>query len=137
MKAITVPATIDQLEHVLEVVNFDLAEHNCSTRSQMQINIAIEEILVNIAHYAYRQDSGEATVQWEITGEPPHITIRFLDAGNPYNPLEREDPDITLPAEEREIGGLGIYLVKKSMDAMSYEYEDGKNILTIEKMLRA
>ena len=136
MKAITVPAALNQLDNVLDFVNSELAEYNCSVKLQTQVAIAVEEIFVNIAHYAYNPQIGEATVQCEVDGDPLHITIQFLDGGKPYNPLDREDPDTTLPAEERDIGGLGVYLVKKSMDALSYEYKDGKNILTIQKIVQ-
>ncbi len=136
MKTLTVPATVDQLETVLQAITGELSRHNCPPREQMQIEMAIEEILVNISNYAYRSQTGDATVQWEMTSDPLRITISFIDSGQPFNPLEKEDPDTSLPAEDREIGGLGIFLVKQIMDAVSYEYRDGRNILTIEKVLQ-
>lgn len=136
MNTITVPATVDQLETVLKAITDELNGHNCPARTQMQLEMAIEEILVNISNYAYRGHTGEATVQWELTPEPLRINMRFIDSGQPFNPLEKEDPDTSLPAEEREIGGLGIFLVKRIMDAVSYQYQDGHNILTIEKVLQ-
>jgi len=135
MKSITIPATVDQMQQILDLINLDLTENDCSLQSEMQINIAVEELFVNICHYAYHPETGAATVQWEVTGDPPCITIQFLDAGHPYNPLEKEDPDTTLSVEDRNIGGLGVYLVKKTMDHMSYEYKDGRNTLTIQKTL--
>ena len=101
----------------------------------MQIDIAIDELFGNIAHYAYTPDVGDATVRVEVTGEPLAVIITFIDGGVPYDPLKAADPDITLSAEERQIGGLGIYMVKKSMDEITYEYKDGKNILSIKKKL--
>jgi len=102
----------------------------------MQIALAIEEIFVNIADYAYHPNTGTVTIRSTIQKSVPAIMIQFLDQGKPYNPLERIDADITLNAEERAIGGLGILLVKKTMDNVKYEYKDGKNILTIQKNLK-
>ena len=93
-------------------------------KAQMQIDIAIDELFGNIAHYAYNPEVGEATVRIEVIEDPLAVVITFIDNGVPYDPLKREDPDTTLSAEEREIGGLGIYLVKKSMDEITYEYKD-------------
>ncbi len=102
---------------------------------QTQIDIAVEELFVNIAHYAYNPETGPATVRVEVEKEPPAVTITFIDNGVPYDPLAREDPDITLSAEERQIGGLGIFMVKKSMDNIEYEYKNGQNILRIRKLI--
>ena len=87
------------------------------------------------AHYAYRPDVGPATVRVEVEKDPPAVSITFIDHGIPYDPLAKEDPDITLSAEERSIGGLGIFMVKKSMDDIDYEYKDGQNILHIRKLI--
>ena len=101
----------------------------------MQIDIAIDELFGNIAHYAYHPEVGNATVRVEVMEEPLAVIITFIDGGMPYDPLTTVDPDITLSAEERQIGGLGIYMVKKAMDEITYEYKDGKNILSIKKKL--
>ncbi len=135
MKSLTVPAKVDQLDIVTEFINEELEKQDCPMKAQMQIAIAVEEIFVNIAHYAYKPKDGDATILCEIGGDPLAITIQFLDNGKPYNPLQKEDPDTTLSAEEREIGGLGIFMVKKSMDSIDYQYVEGKNILTIKKNL--
>ena len=102
-------------------------------KAQMQIDIAIDELFGNIAHYAYNPEIGQATVRVEVVENPLAVTITFIDNGVPYDPLAKADPDTTLSAEEREIGGLGIYMVKKSMDDITYEYKDGQNILKIKK----
>ena len=133
MKSLTGSARVDQLDVVTEFINEELEKQDCSMKAQMQIAIAVEEIFVNIASYAYNPKDGDATILCEIGGNPLAVTIQFLDNGKPYNPLKKEDPDITLSAEEREIGGLGIFMVKKSMDSIDYQYVDGKNILTIKK----
>ena len=101
----------------------------------MEIDVAAEEIFVNIANYAYAPKEGKASVRVQVSEDPAEVTISFADSGTPYNPLEKEDPDVTLSAEEREIGGLGIYMTKEFMDHVSYEYRDGKNILTMRKKL--
>ena len=102
----------------------------------MQIDIAIDELFGNIAHYAYKPDVGEATVRVEVVEDPMAVLITFIDKGVPYDPLAKADPNTTLSAEEREIGGLGIYMVKKTMDEITYEYRDGQNILAIKKNLQ-
>lgn len=135
MKTLIVPARIDQLEVVQEFIQQELEKQDCSPKAQIQISISVEEIFVNIAHYAYKPVEGDATIRCEVGGDPLEVTIQFLDHGKPYNPLAKEDPDVTLSAEERGIGGLGIFMVKKSMDSLDYEYHDGKNILTIKKSL--
>lgn len=105
---------------------------------QMQLDIAVEEVFVNIANYAYPDGDGSADVHMEFqqdeTGKE-QVLLTFMDRGVPFDPVQKEDPDITLSANERQIGGLGIYMVKKSMDGISYRYEDGCNILTIMKYL--
>ena len=135
MKELTVAATLENIAKVTDFVNEELEALACPMKAQMQINIAIDELFGNIAHYAYAPGVGEATVKFEAVKDPLEVVITFVDNGVPYNPLEKEDPDVTLSAEERQIGGLGIYMVKKSMDHMSYEYKDGQNILTIAKKL--
>ena len=135
MKELTVAATLENIAKVTDFVNEELEALACPLKAQMQINIAIDELFGNIARYAYAPEVGEATVKIETAKEPSVVVITFVDSGVPYNPLEKDDPDITLSAEERQIGGLGIYMVKKSMDHMSYEYKDGQNILTITKSL--
>ncbi len=132
---ITLEATVDNLEEVLFFVDSRLEEAGCGIKAQMQIDVAVEEIFVNIASYAYTSGNGPAEIIMSVEGEPPQAVITFTDRGMPYNPLEKEDPDVTLSVEDREIGGLGIFLVKQSMDGVSYSYEGGKNILTIRKNL--
>ena len=135
MKELTIAATVENIGTVTEFVNEQLEALDCPMRAQMQINIAIDELFGNIAHYAYNPDVGNATVRVEVTEEPLAVIITFIDGGVPYDPLKAADPDIALSAEERQLGGLGIYMVKKSMDEISYEYRDGKNILSIKKKL--
>ena len=133
MKKITIPARLDQVDQVIDFVNDVLESHDCPMKTTMQLDIAVEELFVNIAHYAYAPGEGEATVCCTVEGDPRYVEISFIDSGVPYNPLLKEDPDVTLDAEERDIGGLGIFMVKKSMDNMRYEYVNGQNRLTIQK----
>lgn len=135
MKRLTIAATLENLEVAQAFVERELEEIGCPPRVVFQVSIAVEEIYVNIARYAYNPDIGEATIQFSVGGDPLQIVIQFLDSGRPFDPLAKKDADTTLSAEDREIGGLGILMVKKSMDTVEYIYEDGKNILTIRKSL--
>ena len=136
MKEMTLAATVDNIEAATDFVNEQLEALDCPLKAQMQIDIAIDEIFGNIAHYAYKTNVGEATVRVEIIEEPLCVVITFIDRGIPYNPLSAAEPDTTLTADERAIGGLGIFMVKKSMDEITYRYENGSNILSIRKILR-
>ena len=129
MKELTLEAKVEKLDDILSFIDQELEDAGCTMKAQMQIDLAAEEIFVNIAHYAYGSGEGNATIQVETSKDESKAEITFIDEGKPYNPLERKDPDVTLSAEERQIGGLGIYIVKKSMDEVTYKFEDGKNIL--------
>ena len=135
MKEMTIPAVVENIEQVTDFVNDQLAEIGCPMKAQVQIDIAIDELFGNIAHYAYRPETGPATVRVEVTEAPISVIVTFIDHGVPYDPLKKDDPDITLSADERAIGGLGIFMVKKTMDEITYEYKDGQNILRIRKDL--
>ena len=135
MKELNISATVENIPVVTAFVDAQLEALNCPLKAQMQIDIAIDELFGNIAQYAYNPDIGSATVRVEVSEDPLAVIITFIDGGIPYDPLKADDPDITLSAEDRPLGGLGIYMVKKSMDAITYEYRDGKNILSIKKTL--
>ena len=130
-----IEAVTENLPRVMEFVDSKLETIDCPAKAQMQIDVAVEEIFVNIANYAYHPDKGNATVRVEVSGAPVCVTITFLDHGVPYDPLAKDDPDVTLSAEEREIGGLGIFMTKQIMDDVTYEYKNGQNILTLKKNL--
>ena len=132
---IEVEAAVDRLPEVLEFVESRLEEAGCAMKTQMQITVSAEEIFVNIASYAYAPESGRARISLEMSREPKQATIIFTDSGRPFDPTAREDPDVTLQAENREIGGLGIFMTKKFMDDVRYEYRDGQNVLTLKKTL--
>ena len=135
MKELTVDATIENMNTVTAFVDDFLDQIACPMKSKIQINIVIDEIFGNICHYAYKDSVGAVTVRVESGNTPKAVFLTFTDNGIPYNPLETEDPDITLSSEERKIGGLGIYLVKKNMDEMKYEYVNQQNRLWMEKRL--
>ena len=161
-KNLTIEAELDKLDSVLAVVDEMLEAADCFPKVQIQLDIAVEEIFVNIAHYAYEGKQGVAEIEIRIgdaaelltdwvsegahlyahEGETtdvvnsltgPVFMMSFQDSGFAFDPLDKPDPDVTLPAEEREIGGLGIFMVKKSMDAVKYERKDDKNIFTMIK----
>ncbi len=128
-------AVTENLQQVISFIEESIQNTDHSPKTVIQITIAVEEIFVNIAHYAYPEKNGEVVIEAVVSDDPPAIAITFIDSGIPYDPLAKADPDITLSANKRQIGGLGIYLVKKTMDDVSYKYEDGHNILTIKKLL--
>lgn len=148
--SITVPASIEHLSEVLDLVRNCISENGGDELIGMNVEIICEEIFTNIASYAYENEKenksenksenklenkleNKATVQCLINKNPLEIKVIFEDSGKQYNPLEHEDPDINAPLEEREIGGLGILMAKKMMDEVSYEYKDHKNIFSISK----
>ncbi len=135
MNELTLEAKVENLEEVLGFVDRFLEKMKCPPKVQMQIDVAVEELFVNIASYAYTPNVGMATIRVDTAQDPAQVAVTFIDRGIPYDPLAKADPDITLPAEQRQIGGLGIYMVKKSMDKVEYEYRDGQNILTIRKAI--
>lgn len=135
MKELTVTAKIENIERITEFVNEQLAFYQCPKNAQIQIDIVIDELFGNIAHYAYKPDEGPATVRVEVVKNPLSVVLTFIDNGIPYNPLEKSDPDTSLSADEREIGGLGLYMVKKTMDEIVYEHKNGQNILKVKKNL--
>ncbi len=135
MKELDIEARAENLEKVIQFVDQELETADCPIKAQMQIEIAVEEIFINIANYAYNPDTGSAVIRVEVADDPVSVKLVFIDKGVPYDPLAKKDPDITLSAEERDIGGLGIFMVKKNMDEIHYEYKDGQNILTLIKNL--
>jgi anti-sigma regulatory factor (Ser/Thr protein kinase) len=135
MSVLKIDAQVEKLDEVLAFIDEELEKHEASMKVQTQIDVAVEEIFVNIAHYAYENGDGQAQISVDFREEPTTVIISFADQGMKFNPLERKDPDTTLSVEERQIGGLGIFIVKKSMDSVNYEYKDGSNIFTIEKII--
>lgn len=135
MKELTLMAENTNLDCVLEFINKEMEAANFGMKQIMQVDVAVEEIFTNIANYAYKPKVGEATIRCHVEQTGGGLMIEFIDGGVQYNPLKKENPDISLCAEERKIGGLGIYMTKKLMDSMEYHYQDGKNILIVRKQI--
>lgn len=136
MERITVPANISNLPDVISSIEAFLEQIDCPIKAQTQIEVAVDEVFTNIASYAYDGSDGLVTIDADMLEGEKGIKITFTDQGKAYNPLEKEDPDITLSAEERPIGGLGIFIVKKTMDDVVYSYENDSNILSIIKRFK-
>ncbi len=135
MKELTLEAITENIPQVTAFIDGQLEALDCSIKAQMQIDVAIDELFGNISHYAYAPGRGEATVRFGFDEATRTASVTFMDSGVPFDPLGKTDPDVTSPVHERQVGGLGIFLVKKTMDGIDYRYEDGKNILTIYKKI--
>ena len=139
LKEITVPADIGNLAFVTDFVNSILRRLKCSRRNRIQIDVAIDEIFANIVHNAYDNNSGKekgsVCVRVESLRDAGAVAITFIDSGRPFDPRTAKDPDVSLSLKKRPVGGLGIYMMKRSVDEIRYEYKDGQNILTIQKSL--
>lgn len=135
MKELVIDAKIENVDNVIEFINGELDALGCSSKTKIEINVAADEIFANIANYAYAPNVGPAIIQFDIIDDNKTVAITFKDKGVPFDPLSKKDPNVALSAEEREIGGLGIYIVKKTMDSVKYEYKDNQNILSITKKI--
>lgn len=131
-----IEATVENLETVIDYVNDRLDAASCPPKACMHIDLAVEEIFINIANYAYAPETGKVSVRVEVSDDPVTVILTFIDHGVPYDPLAKEDPDVTLSAEERQVGGLGVFITKKLMDDVEYKYLDGQNILTLKKEIK-
>ena len=132
---IELSAQTENLPSVIEFVETFLDRVSCPMKSMMQISVAVDEIFTNISSYAYQSGIGKAKIRLDQLTDPRAVQLTFIDSGVPYDPLAKKDPDVTLSASERQIGGLGIFMAKKLMDEITYEYRDGKNILRMKKYL--
>ena len=136
MREMTVSATPDQIEQVVDFVNEQLAALGCADEVRTDVDVAIDELLGNIVQYAYGPEGGMVTVCMDVEDDSQAVVITFVDRGAPFNPLAKEMPDTTsLPARERPIGGLGLFLARELMDGLAYSYQDGQNVLTARKAL--
>ena len=135
MQKITVSAELNKLDDVEQFIQTCLKDCGASRKTLMQIRLAVEEIFVNIASYAYGASIGPVEVRCDTFDDPMRTVICFLDAGTPFDPLAKEDADTSADALMEREGGLGILLVKETMDEMHYEYKDGKNVLSFTKRL--
>ena len=128
-------AEVEKLQEAIDFATGTLTD-DCPMRERMHIELVTEEIFINIANYAYSGEEGFVTMLRSGGEGPEGLTLTFIDSGVPYDPVARPDPDLTLSVEERPIGGLGVFLVKKIVDEAYYKYEEGKNILTVRKVIR-
>ncbi len=135
MENVTINSDLLELDNIFDKLDFLLSEYDYNLKLVMQLKLAVEEIFTNICNYAYDDKDGMVVLSLETNPSPLSITIKFEDHGSYFNPLDIRNPDTNLTAEEREIGGLGIFLVKKNVDEIQYENIDGKNVLTIKKHL--
>lgn len=130
-QVLKIPAELDRVDEVLDFVGSLVDAHGVTPDARMQLRTAVEEMYVNIAHYAYPLDGGWAEIRGSV-GDGM-VTLRLIDSGTPFDPLAKPDPDITLSGEDREIGGLGILMAKSMVDEIEYVYRDGCNQLTLRK----
>lgn len=129
------PATDESLPLAIGLVEEELERLDCPLKGVMQITVCVEEMFVNVAHYAYTKGDGDGNVTMRLEDQDGVFSITLIDSGYAFDPLAKPDPDITLGAEERGIGGLGIFMVKKTMDSVAYERRDGLNIFTMSKKM--
>ena len=136
MRELTTEAVTENLQSVMDFVNDSLSDKGCSAKTLYQMELVLEEIFINIASYAYEGDERPVVLSIDFEEDPLAAIVTFKDKGAPYNPLNRDDPNLALKLENREIGGLGIFLVKKNVDAIWYEHVNGENVLSFRKILR-
>ena len=132
-QVLRIPAEIGRMNEVLDFVGSLADAHGATPQVRTQLRMAMEELYVNVAHYAYPSGSGWAEIRGSV--EDGVATLMIIDGGTPFDPLAKPDPDITLPGEERDVGGLGIFIVKSMMDEMEYAHRDGCNQTTLRKRL--
>ena len=133
MKEVSLKSTLENVEVLTGIIDSELESVGCPTKAIMQVDVAIDEIFSNIVNYGYDCENEEIVIKYDVDPKDKSISITFVDSGKRYNPLDKDDPNISEDAETRKIGGLGIYIVKKTMDNMVYKYENNKNYLTIIK----
>jgi serine/threonine-protein kinase RsbW len=135
MHKLILTAKIENLNKVFDFLDAQLSSLAYNMKAKLQLELSIEEAYVNISKYAYKSDKGEVEILTTVDEDPLQITVQLVDSGIPYNPLKTEDPDLCTDTEEKELGGLGIFLIKKNVDNIKYKYHNGKNILTLQKKL--
>ena len=133
---LVIEAVVDNLDAVNLFVHKFIEQFEISKSTLMQLDLVVEEIFVNIASYAYSPNTGLVKILLNIETAPLAISLTFIDSGIPYNPLEQSDPDVNLPVDDRQIGGLGIFLTKNIADDISYQFVDGQNVLQLTKSLK-
>ena len=135
MRELAIEAVAENLQTVMDFTTDTLSDKNCSPKTLYQLELVLEEIFINIVSYAYEGDDRPVVLSVHLEEDPAAIVVTFRDKGAPYNPLERSDPDLSAKLEKREIGGLGIFLVKKNVDEIWYEHINDENVLGFRKKL--
>lgn len=135
MMKLRLKAEVENVDLLTEFVNEQLEGMDCPLKAMMQIDIALDELFGNVCNYAYGEQIGDVVVEVEELEEQNMVRISLIDAGVPFDPLAKDDPDISLSLHERTVGGLGIFMVKRTMDELRYEYREGNNIVTITKSI--
>ncbi|MBO6014105.1 MAG: ATP-binding protein [Oscillospiraceae bacterium] len=135
LRTLILPARVESIAVLTSAIDELLEQIGCPLRHQMQIDVAADEVFCNISSYAYPDSQGEAEVRIELLREPLALRLTFIDTGIPYDPLTAPEPDVTLSAEDRTAGGLGVFLVRKTMDSVDYERAGDSNILRITKFI--
>ena len=135
MKELTVQAALENIPVVTAAMDEFLEAPDCPLKAQMQLDVAVDELFGNIAQYAYPDGTGSVTVRFDHDEAARMVSVTFVDSGVPFDPLKQRDPDVSLSIDDRKEGGLGIFMVKKTMDHMVYRHEDGCNLLTIYKRI--
>lgn len=133
MATLTVPAKKEYINQLLDLLHQQLDRVSCPLKISLELELAVEEAFVNIATHAYVKEGGTATFDCEVEPDAGLVILRFTDQGLPFNPLGKKDPDTALSADQRPIGGLGIFLIKKTMDKCAYTYHQGANVFTLTK----
>ena len=133
--SITLPAAVENIGKITAFVEGKLEELDCPLKKTMEISVAVDEVIANVSMYAYTPGTGDITVRFGFDEESRTVSVTFIDSGVAFDPLQKEDQDVTLSAEERKIGGLGIFLVKKTMDEVTYQRDGDKNVLCIRKKI--
>ena len=136
MKEKILDAVVSNIDELAEFIDSQLSQLMVTESEKMKLQIAAEELFVNVASYAYAPGKGKILILAEVDPKDNKIELTFTDWGVPFNPLDREDPDITLPAEKRRIGGLGIFMVKKEADELDYWRKDQTNNVRLEKKFK-
>ena len=132
----TMQASLESIPEITGWVDQLLTKAGCTVKARRQIDVALDEILSNIARYAYPDGEGSMTVEIDMDEETGLLCLTFRDEGIPFDPLGKEEPDVTLGVRERAVGGLGIFLVKKMMDKVSYRREGKEKILSLYKKVK-
>jgi anti-sigma regulatory factor (Ser/Thr protein kinase) len=132
MAKIVLPAKLENLELMIRFVRNGAENYGFSSKDINRVQLAAEEVLVNVISYAYPDENGDIEITYDVS-EDEGLVIEIVDCGVPFDPLSIPEPDIEAPMEDRKIGGLGIYIMRSIMDEVNYRRQGDRNILTLTK----